>query len=461
MNESIHRMVVWRDIFENYNSEITRHIDLPTNEGLKNTSSHLPSNLFADNTLVKGGDSPVTIYEDLQEDPFRSSFAINSNALINEARQIIDYLNDNRNKLDQIFSENDLNTFGNVASIYEDLEESVIFYDKIRSNVKIFERLIKDYYYNIVIPEEEKQVYTALADLHFDIKKITRQVRNENQSEVNNGISKIEKEISWVQTCILKINNPEQRSELNAVMVSINKIVKAFKDYVNGVPPPNLYRGLGRGYYYHNYEILTKINQYGSGYVWKLEEFFKKHDWDVINFFEEPHFLKVIYADRIPLEMLRNPAIDPNALIRELETNVALPVIENIVVEKNTPQEVVEEEPPEEINYTVLEAVNLQVDTSHFILYLQDHLRPDGDRISINVNGQWIHRQIFLPHKSMPLELSIDPTKENTVIIRADNEGWMPPNTIVIKYISKNGEADFFMKKDLSTSEAIQIQYSN
>jgi len=34
LNESIHRMVIVFQIYENYNSQITKHVDLPSDEAL-------------------------------------------------------------------------------------------------------------------------------------------------------------------------------------------------------------------------------------------------------------------------------------------------------------------------------------------------------------------------------------------------------------------------------------------
>ena len=469
-NETIHRMVIVFQVFENYNSEITRHINLPKNEGLNNTSSHLPENLFADNSLVRTEDSPLQLYSELQSDAHKSQFSINSSSLVNEVRRIIDFLNEDRRNLDDIIENEDLEIFGNIATIYREIEEAIDYFDKVRDNVKLFEKVIKQHYYSLNLSNQEMQVYSALTDLHFDIKKITRQLRNENQSGIINGISKIEKELNWVRKCISELNDEVQERELNSILVNVDDILITFKKYVNASPPPSAYRAYGRGYFYHNYEVLPKINQYGSGYVWKLEQFFEEYDWKVINYFEEPHYLKVVYAEQIPLEMLRDPTIDLSSNIRTLITENELPEIQNLVVEKpSNPreemiqpvEEMVVNEEPVELEYTIVETKTIRPDSAHFRLFLVDHLRKDGDRISININGEWVEERISLERNAKTINLEIDPLKENYIILRADNEGWMPPNTIRIKYISRDGSESVIIKRDLKTSEAIQIKYAN
>ncbi len=459
-------MVIIFQVYENYNSEVTRHVDLPTNEGIKNTSSHLPENLFADNNLVRSGDSPIQIYQELQgQQP--PSFPINNRSLINQVWEVINLLNKDRRHLDNIIDNEDLNTFSNIQAIYEDIEKAEDLFDQTRTSVKIFEKLILEHYHNVDLPEKEKQVYTAFIEVHFDIKKIVRQLWAENQSEIFNSVSKLEKEIEWTKRCILELSSVSQQNELLSTLTTIDKILVNVKDYTRGISGPQAYEPFGRGYYYHNYELLPKINQYGSGYTWKLEEFFRKYNWEVIHFLEEPHYLKIIYPERIPLEMLKNKSLDPGLRLSQISPP-ELPVIEKIVVEKseefttipNAVVEIPEEEEPD-LDYTISYNERIRIDSSHVDLILMDHLRKDGDRVSINVNGEWTHRQISLERNPQIIELSINPSVINTIIIRADNEGWMPPNTIGIRYSNKDGSTDHFIRRDLTYSEAIEIKVTN
>ncbi len=469
LNESIHRMVIVFQIYENYNSEITRHVDLPKNEGIQNTSEHLPENLFADNDLVRRGDSPLDLYNELEEDSHRKIFPINNWSLINGAKRIIDVLNKDRRQLDNIIKNEDLEQFSNIQTIYGEIEQAGKLFDDLSNGVKIFEKLILQSYHDLVLPEQEKQIFTALTELHYDIKKMVRQLRYDNQSEVINGVTKLERELVWVKTCIAQLTAKDQRSDLLSVVTSIEKLITEFQNYVKGTAVPSEYSPFGQGYYYHNYEILPKINQYGSGYVWKLEEFFKKYNWPVINFLEEPHNIKIVYPSRIPLEVMKGEGVHPQTSIRDI-SDTELPKLDHLVVRKNNaPDKIIAPQPEEEVAepvavkeiptlITYSQVIN--VDTTVFELLLFDHLQKDGDRVSINVNGEWIFNQISLERKSRILKLSINPGGPNYIIIRADNEGWRTPNTIGVKYRSKNAEQDVFIKKDLSTSEAIEIKFT-
>ena len=459
-------MVIVFQVYENYNSEITKHVDLPTNEGIKNTSSHLPENLFADNNLVRRGDSPLELYAELNADPMKNKMPLNNWSLIKEAKSVIDFLNKDRKKMDNIIDNEDLEKFSNIQMIYGEIEKALEYYDKLRSTIKIFEKLHLNTYHAQEMPPEKKQVYTALLELHYDVKKLVRQLRADSRSGVSTSVTKLEKEIGWLRACVGKLESAQQRSELNSVVVNIEKLIEEINNYLDNKPVPAGYEPFGRGYYYHNYELLPKINQYGSGYVWKLEEFFKKYDWPVLNLLEEPHYIKVVYPERIPVEMMAGDGIDPDENIRELLA-AELPQLDKIVVDTTVDTPVEQEETVQEETKDVPPPVNIiakeviKVDSAFFEINLYDHLRKDGDRVSINVNGQWVHERISLEKKTTKIKLAINNGAANYIIIRADNEGWSTPNTIGISYKGKVTENNVSFRKDLKTNEAIEIRFIN
>ena len=461
-NETIHRMVIVFQIFEEYNRVVTDHVDLPSHTGLINTSTHLPENIFADNDLVVSGDSPISIYKELQDDPLKNSFPINTSRILGQVRSTINFLTRDRRMLDATIATKDMERFSNIQSVYEELEEALDHYDKIRNHGKTLEKILLSHYHEIQLEEPKKQVYTALIELNYDIKKMVRQLRNENQSGVINGISKLEKELNWVKTCINQLSSQNEKNELFGAIDSIEKIIEDLRSYLSSESIPPKYEPYGKNYYYHNYSILVKINQYGTGYVWKLEQFFRKNNWNVINFLEEPHFLKIVYPERIPLEIMTNKSIEPETNIRDLIES-ELPPIDDLVVEKveeNSPEEMTAE-PEEEKPISIVHQETIVVDTSFITLRLQDHLKKDGDRVSISVNGEWVYKQISLERTTRKIELEVKPNSQNIVIIRADNVGWQPPNTISI-ICSNTRDADrVFIKKDLTYYEAIELKFVN
>jgi len=232
LNETVHRMVIIFQVYENYNSQVTEHVDLPSDEGILNTAKHLPPNLFADNNLVIGNDSPIELYNELKTDPVRNNMPLNSWGLIQDTRNVINFLNQDRTSLDQIIETEDLDQFDNIQTIYEQIEKALENYDKVRNAVKVFEKLHQETYHNQDLSPERKQIYTALLELHYDIKKLVRQLRNDSRSGVTNNLGKVKKELKWLDACIAKLEKVGERSDLKGAIVSIELLVKDMSAYL-------------------------------------------------------------------------------------------------------------------------------------------------------------------------------------------------------------------------------------
>ncbi len=452
LNETVHRMVIVFQVYENYNSQLTKHVDLPSNEGILNTAKHLPPNLFADNSLVIGNDSPIELYEELKSDPIRATMPLNSWGLIEDTRRVINFLNQDRGQLDQIIEQEDLDQFENIQRIYAEIEKALDNYDKVRNAIKVYEKLHQETFYDQDLPQEKKQIYTALLELHYDIKKLVRQLRDDSRSGVANNLGKIKKEMKWLNACIAKLETAGERSDLKGAIVSIELLVSDIEGYLDGSGISDEYKHFGNGYHVHNYQLLPKINEYGSGYVWKLEEFFKKYNWPVLNLLEEPHYIKIVYPERIPLEMLEDESIDPELDIRTIE-KPSLPALADIVVEKDE-----EESTPLPSLLNIIMSESIKSDSSWLELDLFDHFKYDGDRVSVSFNGEWVLQNVSLEKGGKKVFFELIPGQENIVIIRADNEGWTTPNTVGISYMAKRTADNFRVVKDLTKHQAIELK---
>jgi len=449
LNESVHRMVMVFQILEDYNRQATKHVDLPSSLGMINTSKHFVKNIFEDE-LLNANKTPIDIYAELKSDPIRSTMPLNSWGLIEVTIKVIDVIHKNRKRLDQIIENEDLDKFSNIQVVYEQFEEALENYDKVRNAVKVFEKLHQETYFGQNLKPERKQIYTALLELHYDIKKLVRQLRKDNRSGVSNNLGKIKKELKWLEACISKLETVGERSDLKGSLVSVELLVKDIEGYLDGTGVPEEYKSFGKGYHLHNYQLLSKMNRYGSGYVWKLEEFFKKYDWPVLNLVEEPHYLKVVYPERIPLEVMKDKSLDPELDIRTIEKSV-LPELADIVVQK-------EESVPAPTPVNIIISESIRSDSSWLELDLYDHFKYDGDRVSVSFNGDWVMQNISLEKGGKKVYFELRPGQENIVIIRADNEGWTTPNTVGISYKAKRTADNFRLVKDLSKDQAIELK---
>jgi len=455
INESVHGFLIAHRVYENFNQSINEYVDLPSHEINKYGNKDLPMDIFDDPEQWFYQRSPQSLYKELLMDARRDQ-NLDTWPLIANIRNTADIINQRRLTIEQAIQNEQIHEMANVQSVYERLEESVEHYDRIGNSVSAYEEQLLANYLDIELPEKEKAVYTAIVELHFDIKRCLRSLKDEHRGGVIQSNSKIQKELNWLTACINELTDQKTQSKLLRIRDQFLAISKNIKASLAAIPIPAAYETLGREYYYHNVKLLTLLNRYGNGYVSTANKFFDDAGWAVIHLIEEPHYLKVTYPKRITKEVLLDKNIDPELDVAALELP-ELPALEEIVVSRDT---VAAEKIKSEIPPVVIASHILIVDSLSFELELYDHRTKDGDLVSINVNGEWMFNNISLEKEIQRIKLSIKPGVPNVIRIRAENTGWMPPNTVGIKYRSKSGRAENqFIKQDLYENQVLEIKY--
>ena len=409
------------------------------------TNEDLPRDLFSDGSGQFYKISPSVLYRRLLSHPQRSSSPVKSWEVISRVRNISSFTNSGRLEIGAIMGEKNFDALSSIQKIYRGLENAVGYYDDLSLQVITLEESLRDHYYAAELPEKEKQVYTALLDLHFDIKKAARQVRQGESNELDNLVSKLDKELNWLRVCIQEISDPTQQVALTEVKTIIEKLTQSFKEYLSNPSFPAEYSAYGIEYYSINVRILTLVNRYGNGYVSKLNEFFASNQWSVLQFIEEPHFLKVIYPNKSPADV----TTEPQAQEEEEEDPV---VVEDELTEETAT-------PAEPASYLLKNSHTIYVDSVAFFLELHDHREGDSDLISINVNGEWLYTNVSLQKEPLKLALEIKSNQQNSLYILAEDIGWKPPNTVGVSYYSKEPSRSVFLKDDLYPKEMIEIKY--
>ena len=115
----------------------------------------------------------------------------------------------------------------------------------------------------------------------------------------------------------------------------------------------------------------------------------------------------------------------------------------------------IEKEIPVNITHTHV----IYVDSQFFDIQLYDHLIKDGDMVSINVNGEWVYNDISLEKEAKTIQLEVSPNKRNYIMVQAVNEGWRPPNTVGVRYVSNGKVENIIIANDLNSTELIEIKY--
>lgn len=462
INESIHGALILHRVYESYNQEVNQYVDLPSYSLNQYDNSDLPIDVFEDHTKWFYDIPPNTLYTQLSKNTYKGRVLPGGEINVSTIKNLCGYLNKDRISLENLLKTQDLNKLNVLQSFYASMEAVVEFYDQFQYHVINYEKELMRVAFNNNLTSDRKQVYTALLEIHLDIKKTIRQIGKENENGVVNSLTKINKERGWLMTCIKQLESDNEKKEILKIYEAIDATVSLIHNFVNVGFVPSEYALYGKGYYYQNVQLLTKTNRYGNGYVSELNAFFNRNKWQAVHFVEEPHFLKLIYPKLTPKEILTE-LTTPDLTISELRSKVKTPELpkKSIETQPETPEKVILTESPErpDIPLKIVGTHTLYVDSLSFTIEIYDHLIKDGDRVSINVNGEWLFTDISLEKEPQKIKLSISPDKENYILIQAVNVGWRPPNTVGVRYYSNGKVENILLKTDLKSTELLEIKY--
>ncbi|MEL6124434.1 MAG: hypothetical protein AAFR14_12015, partial [Bacteroidota bacterium] len=287
-NETIHGLLVAHRIYEGYNQSINKYVDLPSYQVNRYSNQDLPDDIFEDPERWFYDEPPNTIYRSLDGQLPNSALPDKLWAQVIKLHAISEHLNNHRITLATVIQSNQIQQVEGVQTIYKGLEDAIDRYDLARGSIKSMERSLLDHYLSIELQPAQRQIYTALIEIHYDVKKSLRNIRSDNQSGVVQTTTKLNREIEWLSACINEIEDARQVVELLRIRDLISDLVADLNTYLNGSHLPEEYAVFGKGYYYHNVELLTQMNRYGNGYISETNTFFDSFEWPVIHFLEEP-----------------------------------------------------------------------------------------------------------------------------------------------------------------------------
>ena len=126
---------------------------------------------------------------------------------------------------------------------------------------------------------------------------------------------------------------------------------------------------------------------------------------------------------------------------------------------KNQDKLVRENHVPEKVKDRIVEPQEvIRVRNANVELFFWDNRKIDGDIISVRLNDRWILEKYGLKgkRKKIPIRLSAE---KNYLIIHAENEGEIRPNTIALTIKDGDIEKTITLKSSLNTSAALSIFY--
>ncbi len=86
-----------------------------------------------------------------------------------------------------------------------------------------------------------------------------------------------------------------------------------------------------------------------------------------------------------------------------------------------------------------------------------DHGRQDGDIISVYLNGFTVISKHLLTYSKKPIEITLDPNKQNDLFLYAHNLGEYAPNTVSVEISDGHTSENLILNSDLKSCEAVMI----
>lgn len=434
-NESVHGLLIIHRLLENFNQDINKYVDLDAYELNLYSNKDLPKDIFLDEEHWFYEVSPKEWYDksklslstaDLPE-------AQDILATITVMRNICKAINNLRFNIDDYIAAHDLNKNEDLQGVYELLEKGVKMYEDFHIKKLELEAILTNL--NISNGTEYK-VFDDILTSHKSNISFIRALRAKDDGMINSlydalnlSTSSAIKELSSI-----KSNSP-LLNQTNAHYT--NRIRSKLKDFQTGAlkfikegTVPQEYHLYGRFYYYHNSDLINKVNRYGNGYVNETNQLIKSLGLNRLQLLDEPHYYQVIYPKRLV----------PESHILSSDNQIDLIPIE------------LKERKIVQTNRVI------EVDDYKLELNLYDHMIQDGDIVSINFNGDWLLESYSLESKPITLKLQLNKEGKNFLLMHAESVGRKPPNTMAISYKYKGEEKKITLKSDLNTSELIEFK---
>lgn len=436
-NESIHGMLIVHRLLELYNQDINKYVDLDGHELNDFSNADLPKNIFEDPDQWFFDESPLKIYDRILKSTssLKSKDLTTLNKYCKEMKRICTEINNIRFNVENYIKENDLNDPLKLKGVYDRLERGVDLYQEFHEvQIKLEKKLNTTFLQSIKsskntnpIPELGKQMFIA----NNAFKKALRALRSKEDKEIESVANFAKQSIANVKGGLLKQKGPDAfESKREKAIDKLDKALLSVTDFYRTAEVPNEYKLYGKFYFYHNSDVINKVNRYGNGFVNEMNKIIDLLDMSFLHLFEEAHFYQVIYPEKLVKKEFIKSSDDvldilPTSLKdREIVTN----------------------------------SRKIKVDSAQISFLLYDHLIQDGDIVSINYNGDWILESYSLETAAKTLKLELNKKGKNYLLLHAESIGKRPPNTMTIAYTYKGKKERLVLKSDLNASELIEIE---
>ncbi len=430
INESIHGIMVANKLFEFFNQDVNRFVDLESYELQGFNNKDLPKNLFDSSSQDYYEEKSPKAYFNLISGS--KTIPEKNKILAVQLYAIMSDIDKKRFDIEKYLDLNDLSNRENLPGIYALLENCVAHYKNFYGLYQDYSALLNQNY-STMSGKAPLPIYGTITSFHSNVIKTMDAVRYNRSADIKTDLRSVG--LMYVR---LKKELNGDNGPLKSLKSSPNFYpkIEAFignvRDLTEGVPVKESYQDYGMPYYTHNKSSIAKVNKYGNGFVHEVNQTLKANTVPVMHLLQVPHYYKVVYPKKL-----------------------------EIVQQISSTQKLIGSMPDEILNRAVKKEPSvIRSKTKIFEVELFDHMVQDGDLLSVNFNGDWILENYSLETKSKKLRLDLNPNGKNYLVLYAVSVGQRPPNTMAVKYTNLSGEdVQIILKSDLKVSELIEIRY--
>jgi hypothetical protein len=424
-------MLIVNKLLENYNQELNKYVDLESHKINNYTNSDLPADVFVDpERLFFNNLTPYEWYDKAVQEGTASLEPETSkvlNTISGKIKEQINIINKLRFELDKVTAGVDLSNRDNVAKVYLQLEKAAKAFEDFNKLSVALENVILAYIKknNLLKPEIKN-----LVELSNVARTILLKIRDKETENFTMYLEQFALKQKLLPTTLTTNSlNPGIAKYQTSIRRNSEAFSGSLKKFVSNDEVPSQYKLYGRYYYYHNIGLISKFNRYGTGLASEINNALIASNMDVPLVMEAPHIFQVIYPKKLD---------DSPILIAKDQSITQLPT----ALKERTVQS---------------SALSIKADSSVIELLLYDHMIQDGDIVSINFNGDWILEKAELEKKPQTIQIKLNDTGRNYLILHAENIGLRPPNTMAISYKYRGIKREIILKSDYNKSELIEI----
>jgi len=321
----------------------------------------------------------------------------------------------------------DLENVEELQGVYLGLEKAVKYYDDFFDTQLDIEVLVRKMGTELV--KKQFAEYDLAFELTENAKNILRAMRAKDIVGFENKLEAFDRIFKAFAADF--ISKESYRDELNLATRKAAELKEIASKFYYDASIPKEQKLYGKFYFYHNFEAISTTNKYSNGFVNELNTILTKMNCPKPLLFEEPHYFRVIYPQKLETE----------EYLTSYDDNIQ--VLPEKLKERNI----------------VTATHKIVVDSIKLNMRLYDPKIQDGDIVSINYNGDWIIENVSLEKNAKDLKVKLNKVGKNYLLIHAESIGSRPPNTVAISYFYQGKKEVIALEVDLDTSQIIEIDF--